>query len=106
MSIDTLHIQEYKVSGEKLLARVKEFVHQGNIRRITIKNDDGMVLMELPLTLGVMGAVLLPVWVAVGAMAALAANYRFAVEMLPAKPAKVLEPPFAEAGHFHERPDV
>jgi Domain of unknown function (DUF4342) len=59
----------------------------------------------LPLTIGVVGAVLLPVWVAVGAMAALAADYRIAVEMMPAKAAPV-ERPLAEAGHFHTRPDV
>ena len=72
--------EEHKVSGEGLVARVKELVHQGNIRRIIIKNDDGHTLMEVPLTVGVVGAVLLPVWVAIGALAALAANYTLVVE--------------------------
>jgi hypothetical protein len=63
-----------------LLSRVKELVHEGNIRRITIKNDQGHTLMEVPLTVGVVGAVLLPIWVAIGALAALAANYTLVVE--------------------------
>ena len=71
---------EHRVSGEKLLAKVREIIHEGNVRRIIIKHQDGRTVMELPLTLGVAGAVLLPVWVAVGAVAALAADYRIAVE--------------------------
>ena len=72
--------EEHRVSGENLLARVKELIHQGNIRRIIIKNDDGKPILEIPLTLGLVGAVLLPIWVAVGAIAALAADYRLEVE--------------------------
>ena len=75
-----VHTEEHKVSGERLLSRAKELVHQGNIRRITIKNDEGHTLMEVPLTVGVVGAVLLPIWVAIGALAALAANYTLVVE--------------------------
>ncbi|HEY7895435.1 MAG TPA: DUF4342 domain-containing protein [Gemmatimonadaceae bacterium] len=75
-----VHTEEHKVSGERLLSRVKELVHEGNIRRITIKNDQGHTLMELPLTVGVVGAVLLPIWVAIGALAALAAHYTLVVE--------------------------
>lgn len=79
MSIRTDMI-EHKVSGEKLLAKVREIIHEGNVRRIIIKNHDGMTVMEVPLTIGVAGAVLLPIWVAVGSIAALAADYRIAVE--------------------------
>ena len=80
--------EEFKVSGEKLLQQVKDLVHQGNVRRITIKNKDSIVLFEVPLTAGVVGAVLLPVWAAIGAVAALAASYTIAVELVdaPAKP--------------------
>lgn len=74
------HTEEFKVSGEAVLAKVRELVHEGNVRRITIKNDDGKVLIEIPLTLGVIGTVLLPVWAAIGAIAALAANLTIAVE--------------------------
>ena len=78
-----MQMVEHKVSGEKLLSKVREIIHQGNVRRIIIKNHDGTTVMELPLTIGVAGAVLLPIWVAVGAIAALAADYRIAVEKLP-----------------------
>lgn len=72
-----------KVTGEKMLQKVKELVHQGNVRRIIIKNTEDHTLMEIPLTVGVVGAVLLPVWVAIGAMAALAADYTIEVEKTP-----------------------
>jgi len=75
-----VHTEEHKVSGENLLSRVKELVHQGNIRRIIIKNDQGNTLLEVPLTIGVVSAVLVPVWVAIGAIAALAANFTLVVE--------------------------
>lgn len=80
--------EEFKVSGEALLHQVKEIVHQGNVRRITIKDKDGVTLFEVPLTAGVVGAVLLPVWAAIGAVAALAASYTITVELVdtPEKP--------------------
>lgn len=76
--------EEFKVSGEMLLQQVKDLVHQGNVRRITIKNKDGVALFEIPLTAGVVGAVLLPVWAAIGAVAALAASYTIAVDLVDA----------------------
>jgi hypothetical protein len=83
--------EEFKVSGEKLLQQVKDLVHQGNVRRITIKNKDGTPLFEVPLTAGVVGAVLLPVWVAIGAVAALAASYTIAVELVDASAKSTVE---------------
>jgi len=74
--------EEFKVSGEKLLQQVRDLVHQGNVRRVTIKGKDGVTLFEIPLTAGVVGAVLLPVWVAIGAVAALAASYTITVELV------------------------
>jgi hypothetical protein len=71
---------EFKVRGDNLIARVKELLHEGNVRRIIIKNDEGRTLLEIPLTLGVVGAVLAPVWAALGALAALAADLRIVVE--------------------------
>jgi hypothetical protein len=71
---------EFRVRGENLLAKIKEILHQGNVRRIIIKNDEGRTLLEIPLTLGVVGAVLAPVWAALGALAALAADLRIVVE--------------------------
>lgn len=72
--------EEHKVSGEGLVARVKELIHQGNIRRIIVKNDKGHTIFEIPLTFGVVGAALMPVLVALGSIAALAAEYTLVVE--------------------------
>ncbi len=72
--------EEFMVNGEDLIATIKKILHEGNIRRISIKNDEGKTLIEIPLTIGVIGALLLPVWAAIGAIAALAANYTIVVE--------------------------
>lgn len=64
-------LEELRVEGEQLLAEVKKLLHEGNVRRIIIKNSEGAVIMEIPLTLGLAGAVLLPALAAVGAIAAL-----------------------------------
>ncbi len=72
--------EELRVSGEGLVAKVKELIHQGNVRRIIVKNEEGRSLLEIPLTVGVVGAVLLPVMVALGAIAALAGSYTLVVE--------------------------
>ena len=80
MSEGKVRIEEYQVSGDALVAKVKELVHEGNIRRISIKNEEGKSLIEVPLTLGVVGALLLPVWAAIGAIAALVTNCTIVVE--------------------------
>jgi len=72
--------EEFKLEGGKVLDKIKELIHQGNIRRITLKNEDGKTLIEIPLTLGVVGAALLPVFAAVGALAAVATRMVIAVE--------------------------
>ena len=73
-------VEEFEVSGDKVVETVKRIVHEGNIRRITIKGEDGKTLIEIPLTFGVVGAVLLPVWAALGALAALVARCTIVVE--------------------------
>ena len=72
--------EEYSVCGEDLLSRIKDLVREGNIRRITIRSDEGNTLIEIPLAIGLAGALLLPVWAAVGAVAALVANCTIKVE--------------------------
>jgi hypothetical protein len=62
--------EQYKVKGEKLLAKARQLVHEGNVRRLIIKNEEGRTIIEAPLTVGVVGAVLAPLWVAIGALAA------------------------------------
>jgi len=92
METERIEKEEHRVPGERLLARVKELVHQGNIRRVIIQNDEGHTLIEIPLTLGVVGALLIPIWVAVGAIAALAADYRIVVEKVTDQPKRAGHP--------------
>jgi hypothetical protein len=80
MSEQKVHKEEFEVTGDAVIAKIKEIIHEGNVRRITIKNDEGKTLIEIPLTLGVVGALLLPVWAAIGAIAALAANLTLVIE--------------------------
>lgn len=72
--------EEFKIDGKDLLARVKELIHEGNIRRITIKSQEGESLLEIPLTWGAVGAFIAPVLAAVGAMAALLTKCSIVVE--------------------------
>jgi len=80
MNEHTINTEEHRVSGERLVARVKELIHQGNVRRIIVKNDEGQTILEVPLTIGVVSAVLVPALVAIGAIAALAADYTVVVQ--------------------------
>lgn len=86
MSADNVRYEEYKVDGDAVVSKIKELIHQGNIRRIVIKDEQGQTLIEVPLTLGVVGAVLLPVWAAIGAIAALAVKLTIVVERVDAEP--------------------
>ena len=72
--------EQFDLKGEDVLAKIKELVREGNVRRITIKNGEGDVLLEVPLTIGVVGALLLPVWAAIGAVAALVSDCTIAIE--------------------------
>jgi Domain of unknown function (DUF4342) len=72
--------EDMKVAGEELLAKVRELIHEGNVRRVIIKNGEGTVLIEIPLTLGVAGAVILPTLAAVGAIAAIVTDCSITVE--------------------------
>ncbi len=80
MNEEKIRKEEFAISGEKLVSTVKELVRQGNIRRVTIKNKEGKTLIEIPLTLGVVGAVLLPTLAAIGAIAALVTECTIVVE--------------------------
>ncbi|MCE5258097.1 MAG: DUF4342 domain-containing protein [Chloroflexi bacterium] len=73
--------EEFEVNGVQLVDKVKELLHEGNIRRITIKQD-GHTVIELPLTIVAVGTVFAPVLAAVGAFAALATNCSIVVERL------------------------
>lgn len=72
--------ETYQVKGEDLLKKVKELIAEGNVRRIIITNKKGKNLVEFPLTIGVVGAVLAPVLAAVGAIAALVSECTISIE--------------------------
>ncbi len=72
--------EEFHVNGEELLAKIKQLIHEGNIRRIIIKDKDGRTVVEIPLTFGVVGMVLAPTLAAVGAIAALVTEATIVVE--------------------------
>ncbi len=74
--------EEFHVNGEELIAKIKQLIHEGNIRRIIIKDRDGKVMLEFPLTFGVVGVVLAPTLAAVGAVAALIGEATVVVEKM------------------------
>lgn len=78
--------EELKVSGDALVATIKQLLHESNVRRLTLKNEAGETLIEIPLTLGVVGVLFLPVWAAIGAIAALAAHLTIVVEKVDEQP--------------------
>ena len=66
--------EEFKVSGEEVVKKVKELIKKGNARKIIIKDTKGRSVLEIPLTLGVIGAVLVPALAAISAAAAVLTN--------------------------------
>lgn len=75
--------EEHRVTGDKVVSKIKELLHEGNVRHLVIKNEEGRTLIEVPVTVGVAGALLLPVWAAVGAVAAVVTNCSIEVEREP-----------------------
>ncbi len=80
MAEENFKKEEFKVSGEDVVKKIKELIKEGNIRRIIIKNEEDKVLVEFPLTIGVVGVALLPMWAAIGAVAALVTKCTIVVE--------------------------
>ena len=74
------HTEEIHVSGEELTSKIKELVHEGNIRHVIIQNEKGRTLIDIPLSLGVVGVLLAPQLAAVGAIAALITKGTIIVE--------------------------
>jgi hypothetical protein len=72
--------ESFDINGENLLKKVKELIEEGNVRKITITDKSGKELMSFPLTIGVVGALLAPVFAAVGALAALIGDCTITVE--------------------------
>ena len=72
--------EEFKVIGSEILVKFKEILHEGNIRRVILKNEDGRTFLEIPLTIGIIGAAVAPLLAAVGAIAALVSSMTIIVE--------------------------
>ena len=75
---ETFHIDDEGV--DRVIDQIKELVHEGNVRRLIVKDRDGATVIEAPLTVGVVGAVLLPVWAAIAAIATIVADASVVVE--------------------------
>ncbi len=80
MSQQATGIEKVDLRGGHLVEKVKELVHEGNVRRIIIKDPGGETVMELPVAVGVAGLLAAPKWAALGAFAAIAADYSIEVE--------------------------
>lgn len=81
---EDVRVEEFKISGDALVAKIKELIHQGNIRRIILKTEDGNTLIEIPMTVGVVGGVLsaavFPVIAAIGVIGAMVAHITVVIE--------------------------
>lgn len=80
MSEEKVRTEEFRVNGEELLAKIKNLLKEGNIRRVIIKDREGKVLFEIPLTFGVVGVLIAPQLAAIGAIAALLSEATVVVE--------------------------
>lgn len=87
-----LNFEEFKVQANELVDKVRELIHQGNIRRVMIKDDKGRTFIEIPVTVAAIGVLAAPVLAAVGAMAALVARFTLVVEKAEAEPVQTVEP--------------
>jgi hypothetical protein len=74
--------EEFKLSGGDILNKIKEIIHEGNIRRIILKDEEGRVFMEIPLTVGIVGAAFAPILAAIGTIAALVSKLTIVVEKI------------------------
>ena len=72
-------MNEFEVKGKELLKKVEELIKEGNARRIIIKDDKGRTYIEIPVTIGILGAICAPILAAVGALAGMAANFTIEV---------------------------
>ncbi len=74
------HTEEFRVNGEELLGKIKNLIKEGNVRKIIIKDKEGKTVFEIPLTFGVVGALIAPQLAAIGAIAALLTEATVVVE--------------------------
>jgi Domain of unknown function (DUF4342) len=85
VTTEIVSTEEFRVKGDELVEKIKELVHEGNIRRVIVKNESGHTLIEIPLTVGVVGGVLsaafFPVLAALGAIGSVVAHLTLVIEM-------------------------
>lgn len=83
MTVTDRPTEHLRVRGHALAEKAKELIHEGNVRRIIVKNDQGHTVLEVPVTAGVIAVIAAPVVTAIGAIAALAGEWRIEVERVP-----------------------
>jgi Flp pilus assembly pilin Flp len=88
-------LEEFKVLGKELVDKVREIIHEGNVRRIIIRDEHGHTFIEIPLTVAAISVVAAPILAAVGAIAAHLAHFTIIVERVTPQPAPepATEPP-------------
>jgi uncharacterized membrane protein YvbJ len=79
-SVKEIQTEEFKVSADDLVKTVKQLLHEGNVRRIIVKDEKGKTLLDLPVTIGVVGTIIAPWLAALGVIGALATNCTIVVE--------------------------
>jgi hypothetical protein len=77
---DNKKYEEFSITGDELLAKVKQLISEGNVRRVIIRDKNHKTIIEIPLNIGIVGIVLAPVLAAVGAIAALVTECTILVE--------------------------
>jgi len=95
-------IEEIRLAGSELAEKVGNLIHEGNVRRIIIKDEDGNTFIEIPVTVAAVGAVFAPVLAAVGAIAAMASKFTIVVEKTEPKAANPTEPASADPADAKE----
>ena len=82
MPDEKVRTEEFQVKGEEIVSKIKEMLHEGNVRRVIIKNEEGRTLIDIPLTIGVVGVLVAPQLAAIGAIAALLTHGTIVVEKI------------------------
>jgi uncharacterized membrane protein YvbJ len=72
--------EEFTVSGDDLIERIRQLLHEGNVTRVIVKDVNDRVLLEIPATIGVIGVVVAPWLAALGVIAALVTRCKIVVE--------------------------
>ena len=91
--METSFYEEFKIRGKDLVDKVKSLIHEGNVRRIILKDEKGHTYLEIPLTVAAVGVIAAPLLAAVGALAALVGNFTLVVERSADPPPAAPPPP-------------